>query len=118
MNNEASTAQEVHRVDTGKIYKDSEGNECSIMQMIRREPFWAANRVQGGEDALAENETLHRKVEELNGEVNSLVALLEEHMLCGEGRDGIWIWDEAEWEEIISKVVYAHKELNSTKEQS
>ena len=28
MNNEASTAQEVHRVDTGKIYKDSEGNEC------------------------------------------------------------------------------------------
>ena len=65
MNNEASTAQEVHRVDTGKIYKDSEGNECSIVQMIKREPFWAANRIQEGEDALADNASLQRKVGDL-----------------------------------------------------
>lgn len=39
-------------MNTAKIYQDSEGNECSIYHMVRREPDWAANRVQEGEKAL------------------------------------------------------------------
>jgi hypothetical protein len=39
-------------MNTAKIYKDIDGNECSIMQMVRREPDWAANRVQEGEKAF------------------------------------------------------------------
>ena len=103
MNNEASTAQEVHRVDTGKIYKDSEGNDCSIMQMIKREPFWAANRIQEGEDALAENEALHRKVEELE---TALIAIVE----C---------WDGPLYRhEMLPLITAARKALGSAKVQS
>jgi hypothetical protein len=39
-------------MDTGKIYKDVEGNECTIWQMLKREPEWAANRLQLGEKAI------------------------------------------------------------------
>ena len=39
-------------MDTAKIYHDSEGNECSIWQAVRREPDWAANRIQEGEKAI------------------------------------------------------------------
>lgn len=41
-------------MDTAKIYYDAEDNECSILQMIRREPHWAANRIQEGERAIEE----------------------------------------------------------------
>jgi hypothetical protein len=37
-----------------KVYKDSEGNDCTILQMVKREPEWAANRMQAGEDAIDE----------------------------------------------------------------
>jgi len=33
-------------MDTSKIYKDLEGNECTIHQMVKREPYWIANRFQ------------------------------------------------------------------------
>jgi len=36
-----------------KRYEDSEGNDCSIHQMVRREPEWAANRILVGEEAQA-----------------------------------------------------------------
>ncbi len=39
-------------MNTAKIYRDSEDNECSIYQMVRVEPDWAANRIQAGEKAL------------------------------------------------------------------
>lgn len=39
-------------MNTAKVYQDSEGNDCSIVQMVRREPDWAANRVQEGEKAI------------------------------------------------------------------
>ena len=39
-------------MNTAKIYQDSEGNDCSIYQMVRREPDWAANRLQEGERAI------------------------------------------------------------------
>ena len=41
-------------MNTAKVYYDSNGNECSIMQMVKREPYWAANRIQEGEKAIEE----------------------------------------------------------------
>ncbi len=52
-------------MDTGKTYYDSNANECSIWQLVRREPDWAANRVQEGEKAI-------EKVAELKAEVERL----------------------------------------------
>jgi hypothetical protein len=39
-------------LDTSKVYKDVHGDDCTIWQMIKREPEWAANRLQAGEKAL------------------------------------------------------------------
>jgi len=39
-------------MDTAKVYYDSNGGQCSIWQMVRREPDWAANRIQVGEIAI------------------------------------------------------------------
>lgn len=39
-------------MNTAKIYHDSEGNECSIWEAVRREPEWAASRIQVGEEAI------------------------------------------------------------------
>lgn len=39
-------------MNTAKVYKDTEGNDCTIHQIVRREPEWAASRVQVGQDAL------------------------------------------------------------------
>lgn len=39
-------------MNTAKIYQDSSGNDCSIMQMVKREPDWAACRIQEGEKAI------------------------------------------------------------------
>ena len=36
-------------MNTAKVYQDSDGNDCSIHQMVKREPEWAANRIQHGE---------------------------------------------------------------------
>ena len=41
-------------MNTGKMYHDSDGNECSIFQAVRREPEWAASRIQVGEEAIAD----------------------------------------------------------------
>ena len=41
-------------MDLKKVYHDSDGNECNIFQMVRREPEWAANILQQGEIAIAE----------------------------------------------------------------
>lgn len=43
---------EVNVLNTAKKYWDSEGNECSIFQMVSREPSWAASMVQKGEEAI------------------------------------------------------------------
>lgn len=54
-------------MDTAKIYHDSDGNERSIMQMIRYEPYWAANRVQEGEKAITERNRLRDENKRLKG---------------------------------------------------
>ena len=41
-------------MNTAKIYYDADDNECSIHQMVKREPDWAANRIQEGERAEVE----------------------------------------------------------------
>jgi hypothetical protein len=35
-----------------KIYHDSDGEKCNILQMLKREPEWAANMLQRGEIAM------------------------------------------------------------------
>ena len=34
-----------------KKYHDSEGKQCTLIQMIEREPYWAANRIKIGDNA-------------------------------------------------------------------
>jgi len=47
-----------------KKYKDSTGKECTIMQLVRTEPGWAANRIQAGEDAIARVAELEAEISE------------------------------------------------------
>ena len=35
-------------------YKDSDGNECTLLQLVRREPEWAANNIRRLENNLIE----------------------------------------------------------------
>jgi hypothetical protein len=44
-------------MDTARIYHDSEDNECTIWQMIKHEPEWAANVIQGYEDRVKKLES-------------------------------------------------------------
>ena len=37
---------------TAKIYKDSDGNDCTILHMVKHEPSWEANRFQLMEDFI------------------------------------------------------------------
>lgn len=41
-------------MDLTKVYYDSEGLSGNILQIVRREPEWAAERIQAGEKAIAE----------------------------------------------------------------
>lgn len=39
-------------MDLNKVYYDSDGLSRNILQLIKRAPEWAANRIQAGERAL------------------------------------------------------------------
>ena len=39
-------------MDLEKIYHDLDGNVCNILQLVKKEPEWAANRIQEGEKAI------------------------------------------------------------------
>ena len=43
----------------GRQYLDSDGNECSLQQLVKRGPEWAANRIRALED---ENENLKASI--------------------------------------------------------
>uniref|UniRef100_A0A6M3KEX5 Uncharacterized protein n=1 Tax=viral metagenome TaxID=1070528 RepID=A0A6M3KEX5_9ZZZZ len=45
-------------MDFEKRYYDLEGNQRNILEMVARDPGWAANRIQEGEKAIAELERL------------------------------------------------------------
>jgi len=36
-----------------KIYKDIEGEDCNILELVILDQVWAANRIQEGEKAIA-----------------------------------------------------------------
>ncbi len=73
-------------MDTGKVYFDSEGNECSIWQMVKREPTWAAVRIQEGEKAIDEITTLRQQLEQAQAESVQAAA----NKVCGELPEG-WV---------------------------
>jgi len=50
-------------MDTAKRYQDTDGNDCSIWQMVKREPDWAANRIQEGEKAITKLDEVTRSVD-------------------------------------------------------
>ena len=54
-------------MNTAKVYQDTEGNDCSIVQMVRREPHWAANRVQAGEEAIEQLKAIRAAWHDLVG---------------------------------------------------
>ena len=58
-------------MNTAKKYHDSEGNECSIFQVVRREPDWAASRIQEGEKAIEREKYLLAKIGELELKIQS-----------------------------------------------
>ena len=51
-------------MNTAKIYQDSDGDMCTIYQMIKREPEWAANRIQEGEKAFKLLEQIKKLVDD------------------------------------------------------
>ena len=66
-------------MDMGKVYHDSEGNECSILQVVKREPEWAASRIQEGEKAIEGNKWLTEQNENefINGVASTLAYILD-----------------------------------------
>jgi hypothetical protein len=59
-------------MDTAKVYFDSEGAECSIWQMVKREPTWAAVRIQEGEKAIDEITALRQQLAKSEARVAEL----------------------------------------------
>jgi hypothetical protein len=45
-------------MDLTKRYKDIDGNDCDILDMINRHPEWAAERIQIGEKAIEKLEKM------------------------------------------------------------
>ena len=41
-------------MDLERIYHDSDGNECNILQLVKSEPEWAANIIQYLEKQIIE----------------------------------------------------------------
>jgi len=39
-------------MNTARVYKDSNGVERTLCQMVKCEPEWAAKRIQAGEEAI------------------------------------------------------------------
>jgi len=51
-------------MDLEKRYFDLEGNRRSILEMVRIEPVWAANRIQEGEKAAKQLAVVMRILKE------------------------------------------------------
>ncbi len=41
-------------MDLEKVYRDSNGNKCNILEIIEREPEWVANRIQALEKKVSD----------------------------------------------------------------
>lgn len=54
-------------------YHDSDGNRCSLSQLVRREPEWAANRIRQIENQWIKAEMILNAVGcALDGEMNMI----------------------------------------------
>lgn len=92
-------------MNTAKIYQDRSGDDCSIAQMIQREPEWAANRIQEGERAIELLEKLNqaRPIEdwhEDDGPVLWWIHPVEEPPYCGTPNDSDWPGYHTHWSQI------------------
>ncbi len=60
-------------MDLTRIYHDSHGCQADILQMLFREPEWAANRIQEGDNAIAEFNEMKMQIFLLSKLLNDLV---------------------------------------------
>jgi hypothetical protein len=67
-------------MNTGKTYYDSDGNECSIWQMVHREPEWAATRIQVGEAAVEKVQELETQLKENHDRAEGIITAREEEI--------------------------------------
>lgn len=47
-------------------YRDTQGNECSLIEMVIMEPDWAANRIREGEEAQEQLGDAIKELDEIN----------------------------------------------------
>ena len=47
------------------VYKDIDGNDCSLFHLVNESPEWACSRIREGEKAAAELAELQAKYDEL-----------------------------------------------------
>jgi len=62
-------------MDLAKIYLDYFGNKCNILNMVKRHPEWAANRIQEGEMAIDKLTKRERQVNKMK--INIALTIFE-----------------------------------------
>jgi ribosomal protein S27AE len=74
-----------------KEYYDIDGNACNILQLVKRDPEWAANRIQDGERAIAKLHEMKNFAATANSpccpqcgtDVMALAQLIDRHLPTG-----------------------------------
>ena len=64
-------------MNTAKVYQDMDGNDCTIHQMVERDPHWAASRIQVGEDAIEKIAALESQLAENDKEIARMRPVVE-----------------------------------------
>ena len=67
-------------MNTAKVYQDMDGNDCTIHQMVERDPHWAASRIQVGEDAIEKIAALESQLAEKDKELSKLKQERDEYV--------------------------------------
>lgn len=57
-----------------KVYRDSEGNPRSIAEMVRKEPYWAVNKLKEGEAAIERVKVLEESDKIFQKVIDKLIA--------------------------------------------
>lgn len=102
-----------------RIYIDQDGNECNILQMVKRCPEWAANRIQATEKNHSINAIIIRALRRFKEVLDSLECQCDEYVgyTCTL-HDDIQIVDEALSEiDIDVKVIKVNKKMSVLKER-
>lgn len=63
-------------MDLHKVYYDGDGNPRTMLQLVKQEPEWAANRLQEGERAIEQLAAL-KNVEPNAASINSAMDAIE-----------------------------------------